>query len=40
MAAIPISAFYENGCEQRLARLCFAKKDETLLKALERLRSL
>ncbi|MBL8359313.1 MAG: pyridoxal phosphate-dependent aminotransferase [Rubrivivax sp.] len=37
VAAIPISAFYEGGFEQRIARLCFAKKDETLLAALDRL---
>ena len=37
VAAIPISAFYEGGFEQRLARLCFAKKDETLRTALQRL---
>ena len=37
VAAIPISAFYEGGREQGLARLCFAKKDETLRTALERL---
>ena len=30
VAAIPVSAFYEGGFEQRLARLCFAKRDETL----------
>jgi methionine aminotransferase len=40
VAAIPLSAFYEGGFEQRLARLCFAKRDETLLAALERLRKL
>jgi methionine transaminase len=40
VAAIPLSAFYEQGFEQRLARLCFAKKDETLLAALARLRRL
>jgi methionine aminotransferase len=40
VAAIPISAFYEGGFEQRLARLCFAKKDETLRLALERLSAL
>jgi methionine aminotransferase len=40
VAAIPISAFYEGGFEQRLARLCFAKKDETLLTALQRLAKL
>lgn len=40
VAAIPISAFYEGGFEQRLARLCFAKKDETLRTALQRLAKL
>ena len=37
VAAIPVSAFYEGGFEQRLARLCFAKRDETLRAALQRL---
>jgi methionine aminotransferase len=37
VAAIPLSAFYEGGFEQGLARLCFAKKDETLDEALTRL---
>ena len=37
VAAIPLSAFYEGGFEQGLARLCFAKKDETLKLALDRL---
>ena len=37
VAAIPLSAFYEGGFEQGIARLCFAKKDETLRSALERL---
>jgi methionine aminotransferase len=37
VAAIPISAFYDGGLEQRLARLCFAKRDETLQTALQRL---
>ena len=37
VAAIPIAAFYEGGFEQRLARLCFAKKDDTLRTALGRL---
>ena len=40
VAAIPLSAFYEGGFEQGLARLCFAKKDETLQLALERLQAL
>ena len=37
VAAIPVSAFYQGGFEQRFARFCFAKKDETLKLALERL---
>jgi methionine aminotransferase len=37
VAAIPLSVFYKNGFEQRLARLCFAKQDTTLNTALERL---
>jgi len=37
VAAIPISAFYPGGFEQKLARFCFAKKDETLALALGRL---
>ncbi len=37
VAAIPLSVFYDGGFEQKLARLCFAKKDETLNRALERL---
>ncbi len=37
VAAIPISAFYADGRQQGLARLCFAKKDQTLDDALARL---
>jgi methionine aminotransferase len=37
VAAIPLSAFYGAGFEQRIVRLCFAKKDETLDRALDRL---
>jgi len=37
VAAIPLSAFYPDGFEQKLARFCFAKKDETLELALDRL---
>jgi len=40
VAAIPLSVFYASGFEQRLARLCFAKKDSTLVQALDRLRRL
>jgi methionine aminotransferase len=38
VAAIPLSVFYRGGLEQRMARFCFAKKDETLALAIERLR--
>ena len=37
VAAIPLSAFYGNGFDQRVVRFCFAKKDETLNLALDRL---
>jgi len=37
VAAIPLSAFYGDGFDQRVVRFCFAKKDETLHSALERL---
>ena len=40
VAAIPLSAFYGDGFDQRVVRFCFAKKDETLRAALERLRRL
>ena len=40
VAAIPLAAFYADGFEQRIARFCFAKKDETLDLAIDRLRSL
>ena len=40
VAAIPLSAFYGNGFDQRVVRFCFAKQDETLNAALERLKSI
>jgi methionine transaminase len=40
VAAIPLSAFYADGRNQRIARLCFAKRDETLRLALDRLAKL
>ena len=40
VAAIPVSAFYAEGFEQGLARLCFAKRDDTLHEALQRLQRL
>ena len=40
VAAIPLSAFYGSGFDQRVVRFCFAKKDETLNAALDRLAKL
>ncbi|HWI82710.1 pyridoxal phosphate-dependent aminotransferase [Ramlibacter sp.] len=40
VAAIPLSAFYGNGFDQRVVRFCFAKQDETLQAALDRLAKL
>ncbi len=40
VAAIPMSAFYADGFDQRVIRFCFAKKDETLQTALQRLSKL
>jgi methionine aminotransferase len=37
VAAIPVSAFYSQGKESGIVRFCFAKQDETLAVALERL---
>ena len=40
VAAIPLSAFYDDGRNQGLARFCYAKRDATLNTALERLAKL
>jgi methionine transaminase len=40
VAAIPLSAFYGDGFDQRVVRFCFAKKEETLNLALQRLAQL
>ncbi len=40
VAAIPVSAFYDAGCSRSVVRFCFAKRDETLLKALALLQQL
>jgi methionine aminotransferase len=40
VAAIPLSAFYGDGFDQRVVRFCFAKQDGTLLEAIRRLQSL
>jgi methionine transaminase len=40
VAAIPMSAFYGKGFDQRVVRFCFAKRDATLQLALQRLAKL
>ncbi len=40
VAAIPLSAFYGDGFDQRIVRFCFAKKDATLQAALDQLAKL
>ncbi|MGI4814845.1 MAG: pyridoxal phosphate-dependent aminotransferase [Janthinobacterium lividum] len=40
VAAIPLSAFYRGGKESGIVRFCFAKRDETLQRAFERLKKL
>ncbi|WP_029043264.1 pyridoxal phosphate-dependent aminotransferase [Cupriavidus sp. WS] len=40
VAAIPVSAFYSQPRESGVVRFCFAKKEETLALALERLKTL
>jgi len=37
IAAIPVSSFYNNKTDNKVLRFCFAKKEETLEKAVERL---
>ena len=40
VATIPVSAFHHDGHDDKLIRFCFAKKDETLLQAFEKLNAL
>ena len=40
VATIPISAFYTTEVNQNLLRICFAKKEETLRRALQNLREI
>jgi len=40
VAAIPLSAFYDNAFDQHTVRFCFAKKTETLQLALDKLQAL
>ncbi|MGB6092534.1 MAG: methionine aminotransferase [Moheibacter sp.] len=37
VAVIPVSAFYNDPPEQKLVRFCFAKKEETMERAIEKL---
>ncbi len=37
VATIPVSAFYKSGTDNKVIRFCFAKKEETLEQAVERL---
>jgi methionine transaminase len=40
VAAIPLSAFYDQACESGVVRFCFAKQEQTLTSALQRLQNL
>ncbi|MGP1683368.1 MAG: methionine aminotransferase, partial [Giesbergeria sp.] len=40
VAAIPLSAFYGDGFDQRVVRFCYAKRDDTLRAGIEKLRRL
>jgi methionine aminotransferase len=37
VATIPVSAFYQNGKDDKVLRFCFSKKRETIEKAVEKL---
>jgi len=39
VATIPLSPFYRKGSEEKIIRFCFAKKEDTLIEAAERLRA-
>jgi len=38
VATIPLSPFYRNGSDEKIIRFCFAKKEDTLIEAADRLR--
>lgn len=40
VAAIPVSAFYASGRDEKVIRFCFAKKEQTLKRAAEKLKTL
>lgn len=39
VACIPVSAFYQNGKDDKVIRFCFAKKESTLNEAVQRLKN-
>lgn len=39
VATIPLSPFYKNGSTEKIIRFCFAKKEETLREAADRMRN-
>ena len=40
IATIPISAFYSNNLNQQLLRICFAKKESTLIQGIKNIRNI
>ncbi|HEX2845065.1 MAG TPA: methionine aminotransferase [Chitinophagaceae bacterium] len=40
VATIPVSAFYQGGTDNKVIRFCFAKKEDTLEKAVDKLRKI
>lgn len=40
VATIPVSAFYKSGQENKVVRFCFAKKEETLARAVKNLKNI
>ena len=40
VATIPVSAFYQDGTDNKVLRFCFCKNEDTLMDAVERLRQL
>jgi methionine transaminase len=40
IATIPVSTFYQSGEDNKVLRFCFAKKEETLLRAVEKLKTI
>ena len=40
VATIPMSSFYQDGTDNKILRFCFAKQEETLERAADKLKSL